>query len=114
MSKEERKGWELEEKRGRIPHGLVSRTLPCCCSGDGFLQCSGHIITFTHFCLVSRSTEASPSWDRQQKSCRESSLGSGLRPTFEENTLIKFVNKRQRETRLLVYTHNINTIFYVQ
>lgn len=41
------------------------------CTGDGFLQCSGHIITFTHFCSVSRSTEAKPSWDRQQKSCRE-------------------------------------------
>lgn len=71
---------ELEERRGSISHGLVSSTLPCCCTGDGFLQCSGHIITFTHFCLVSRSTEASPSWDRQQKSCR------GLKQTSEKNT----------------------------
>lgn len=81
------------EKRGSVPHGLVIRTLPCCCTGDRFFQCSGHIITFTHFCPVSRSTKASPSWDGQQKSCREVSPGSGLQQTFE-NALTKSVNKR--------------------
>ncbi|KAK5863476.1 hypothetical protein PBY51_000505 [Eleginops maclovinus] len=61
---------KIEEKSESIPHGSVRSILPCLCAGDGFLQCSGHIITFTHFCPVSRSIGASPSWDRQQKSCR--------------------------------------------
>lgn len=84
---------ESEGRRGSVPHGLVSRTLPCCCAGDGFLQCVGHIITFTRFCPVSRSTEASPSWDWQQKSCREVSPGSGLQLTFKENRLTNYTNK---------------------
>lgn len=48
-------------ERGSLPHGLVIRTSPhCCgCSGDRFLRCRGHIITFTHFCPVSTSAQVS-------------------------------------------------------
>lgn len=109
----EEKKEKLEERRGSVPTGLVCRTLSCC-AGDGFLQCSRHIITFTHFCPVSRSTEASPSWDKQQKSCREVKPSSGLQLSFKKHALTKFINKRLQVARFLLNTYNINTIFHVQ
>lgn len=58
---------ELQGKRGSGLHRLVIRTLPRCCTSDRFLQSWGHIITFTHFCPVSRSTKASQCWVGQWK-----------------------------------------------
>lgn len=77
---------ESRERRERILPGLVSSALTCCCTGDGYPRCSSHIITFIHFCLVSKSTEASTPRDRQQKTCREASSGGGSQITVEINT----------------------------
>lgn len=113
----EEKREELEERRGErgvVPHGLVSRTLPCWCAGDGFLQCSGHIITFTHFCLVSRSTEASLSWDREQKSCRRGEPRRWPAANFRRKHINKIHQQKAARNKSLLYTCDINAIFYVQ
>lgn len=96
---------ELQGKRGSGPHGLVIRTLPCCCTSDRFLQSRGHIITFTHFCPVSRSTKASQCWVEQWKKCREVSSVSGLQLTSEENTSITSISKGPQETGFPFYSH---------